>query len=95
MSVEIRRLTLTFELKSYVLNLGADRVGIASVEALNDAPDGRRVEDVLPNARSVVVISLRMLDSVVSTLPSAIHMNTGYITVNAELNRIAYQVSKF
>jgi len=53
------------------------------------------VEDVLPNAKNVVVIALRMLDSVVNTLPSPIYMNTGYIIVNAELNRIAYQVSKF
>ena len=95
MSGEIRQLTLTSELKSYALNLGSDRVGIASVESLNKAPEGRRVEDVLPNARSVVVISLRMLDSVVNTLPSPIYMNTGYITVNTELNRIAYQISKF
>jgi len=88
-------LTLTSELKSFVLDSGADRVGIASVESLKSAPQGRRAEDVLPNARSVVVIALRMLDSVVSTLPSPIYMNTGYITVNAELNRIAYQAAKF
>ncbi len=88
-------MTLTSELKSFVLDLGADRIGIASVKLLKDAPEGRRAEDVLPNARSVVVIALRMLDSVVSTLPSPIYMNTGYITINAELNRIAYQVSKF
>ena len=88
-------MTLTSELKSFAINLGADRVGVASVELLKDAPEGRGVEDVLSNARSVVVIALRMLDSVVSTLPSPIYMNTGYITVNAELNRIAYQVAKF
>jgi epoxyqueuosine reductase QueG len=88
-------LTLTSELKSFALKHGADRIGIASVESLKDSPEGRSVADVLPNARSVIVIALRMLDSVVNTLPSPIYMNTGYITVNAELNRIAYQVSKF
>lgn len=95
MSMEIKRLSLTSKLKSYALNLGADRVGIASIELLKDAPEGRSVADILPNAKSVVVIALRMLDSVVNTLPSPIYMNTGYIIVNAELNRIAYQVSKF
>ena len=95
MTMEVKRLTLTSELKSFALDLGADRIGIASVKLLKGAPEGRRAEDVLPNARRVIVIALKMLDSVVKQIPSPIYMNTGYITVNSELNRMAYQVSRF
>ena len=49
---ERRQLTLTSELKSFALNLGADRVGVVSIESLKDAPEGRRVEDIGTNQAS-------------------------------------------
>lgn len=86
---------LSEEVKRFARSVGADCVGIADAERLKGAPEGRRPRDILPEARSVVVMGLRMLEAVVESLPGPVYMNTGYMTLNAELNRMAYQVAKF
>lgn len=45
------------EVKELCHSLGADLVGIASPERFADAPKGYRPEDVLPSARSVIVLA--------------------------------------
>ncbi|MEW6547691.1 MAG: hypothetical protein AB1446_12385 [Bacillota bacterium] len=51
-------MSLTQEMKQYLKSLGADLVGVAPVERFEGAP--RRPEEILPGARSVVVIGLRI-----------------------------------
>jgi epoxyqueuosine reductase QueG len=41
--------------KQFALSRGADLVGVASVDRLDEAPAGHRPADILPGARSVVV----------------------------------------
>jgi epoxyqueuosine reductase len=58
------------EVKSYAKDKGADLVGIASVDYLNEnAPVGRRPKDILPEARSTIVVGFRWVDSIVDSIP--------------------------
>ena len=55
---------LTREVKRFALEqLGSDLVGIASVDRFEQAPPGHRPDELLPGARSVIVMAGRMLDS--------------------------------
>ena len=46
----------TEKLKSYILDrCGLDAVGIAPASALADEPEGKRPEDILPGAKSIIV----------------------------------------
>jgi len=55
---------LTRTVKEFALKqLGADLVGIAGADRFSEAPVGHRPEDLLPDARSVIVMAGRMLDS--------------------------------
>lgn len=55
---------LTREMKEFALGqLGTDLVGVTSVDRCGHAPAGHRPEELLPGARSVIVMAGRMLDS--------------------------------
>ena len=55
---------LTQEVKEFALKeIGADLVGIADVERFAGAPPGHRPGELLPGARSVIVMAARALDS--------------------------------
>ncbi len=55
---------LTRTVKEFALKqLGADLIGIAGADRFSEAPAGHRPEDLLPDARSVIVMAGRMLDS--------------------------------
>src|SRR5512137_1902761 len=51
--------------KSYARGQGADLVGIASVDRFDDGPRGHRPGELLEGAQSVVVLGLRLLNSLV------------------------------
>ncbi|MFC1920765.1 hypothetical protein ACFLYQ_03460 [Chloroflexota bacterium] len=53
------------EMKSLVKELGADIVGIASVDRFEGAPKGHSPQDLLPGAKSVIVAGIRIPDTVV------------------------------
>ena len=56
----ISRADLTSEVKQAALGFGADVVGIAPVERWDEhVPEGHRPADLLPGARSVVVVGAR------------------------------------
>ena len=58
-------MTPTETIKRYVLeDLGMDAVGIASPEALDDERAGRRPEDILPGAKSVIVFLKHIPDGI-------------------------------
>jgi len=61
----------TQEIKEKAKALGVDLVGIASVDRFADAPEGKRPTDLLPNAKSVIVFGIRILDGVMETLIKA------------------------
>ncbi len=58
-------------IKDKALSLSVDKVGIAGVERFADAPEGKRPQDLLPNAKSVVVFGIKILDGVIETLIKA------------------------
>ncbi len=56
-------MTNTELIKDYVLKrCGADDVGIAPASALHDEPEGKRPEDILPGAKSIIVFLRRIPD---------------------------------
>jgi len=59
----------TKEIKDLVLGkFGMDYCGIAPVERFTEAPEGKRPEDLLPGAKSVIVFGVRILDGALQGL---------------------------
>ena len=56
------------ELHEKALNYGIDVFGIASGD-FNEAPKGHRPIDILPTAKSVIIIGMKMLDAQTDLLP--------------------------
>jgi len=54
----------TQDLKEFARGRGAHLAGIAPVERFAEGPAGHRPDDLLPGARSVVVVALRLFQSV-------------------------------
>ena len=80
-------------IKRLALAKGADLVGIASVESFMKHPEEKRPERLLAEAKSVIVVGVRVLRDTVKTnlLLSALH----HITLNIAHNQIAYDVGRF
>ena len=80
------------DIKRYATAKGADLVGIASVDRFADYPAGRRPQDLIPDAKSVIVVGVRVLADTVrpNLLLSALH----HITLNLYHNQIAYDVGR-
>jgi len=78
--------------KRLAIEKGADLVGIASIDRFASCPNDRRPELLLPSARSVIVVGVRVLRDTVNTnlLLSALH----HITLNMTHNQIAYDVGR-
>ena len=78
--------------KHLALEKGADLVGIASIDRFASQPEDRRPELLLPSAKSVIVVGVRVLRDTVNTnlLLSALH----HITLNMAHNQIAYDVGR-
>lgn len=56
---------MTKKIKDFVLSNGMSLVGIASVDRFADITEGRKPEEILPGAKSVIVFGLHMPDGVV------------------------------
>ena len=57
------------EIKEYAINgLDMDYVGIASADRLSGAPVGARPTDILPGAKSVIVMAVRILQGAVQAI---------------------------
>ena len=76
---------------------GVDLVGFAPVERWDKAgevpPDFRPIA-IWPMARTVIVLGLEMPLPIVETTPSPVHMEM-YKTANAELDRLAYGLTRY
>jgi len=95
------------ELKAFALNdLDMDYAGVSSVERFSEAPQGYRPTDLLPGAKSVVVMAVRLLEGAVQAISRAhddglrhalyIYGTHGYLlTPNLSLNFAAYRMARF
>ncbi len=79
-------------IKRAARHAGADLVGIASTDRFRDYPEDKRPENLLPGARSVIVVGVRVLLDTVkpNLLLSALH----HITLNMYHNQIAYDIGR-
>jgi len=86
---------LTLQVRELAMRLGADIVGIASVDALNTkAPVGHRPEDTLPRAQTVVCLGMKTLDSVFQS-PNPRVARTSYVYLHRRLNDMGWEVASF
>ncbi len=80
------------KMKEFVLSKGADLVGIASVSRFDGAPDGHKPEDILPDAKTVIVCAKRFPNSVVMAGPATSYQHTMTILYN-QLDLIVYEMA--
>lgn len=87
---------LTDMTKTFIINQGADLVGIAPIERFAQAPDKHRPTDFLLGAKSVIVIGIRLLDSIINGLPESRGRYTEhFFATNDELNICANKTARF
>ncbi len=89
-----REAELTSRIKKIAQNLGAKNVGVAEADRFGEAPEGYRPNDILEDAKSVVVLAIPLLKGAVKSAPSREYF-LNYFVVNQELNRIAVQLGRF
>jgi len=92
------------DLKDIAKRFGADLFGVASAEDLNDAPQGHRPKDIVPSAKSVIVLGMKMLDAQTDILPAngdffgappRQDMFRGHNTfISQELDRAGYAIAR-
>lgn len=80
------------DIKNYAVKKGADLVGIASIDSFSGYPEGRHPQDLLPDAKSVIVVGVRVLADTVR--PNLLLSALQYITLNLYHNQIAYDVGR-
>ena len=78
--------------KKFVLSKGADLVGTASMSRLEGAPDGHKPEDILPDAKAVIVFAKRIPNGVVMDGPATSYHNMMIIFYN-QLDLIAHEMA--
>jgi epoxyqueuosine reductase len=95
------------EIKEYAIDrLDMDYVGIASTDRLSGAPEGSRPTDILPGAKSVIVMAVRISKGAIQTIFRAhedglsqllcIYGAHGYtLTPNFHLLFAAYGMARF
>jgi epoxyqueuosine reductase len=83
---------LTREIKELALRAGADLVGIAPAEGW-DAPKGHNPTDLMPNAKSVVVLGIRLLDWILDHGPPRARVFHHMYVINM-LERVAFEVGR-
>jgi epoxyqueuosine reductase QueG len=90
--------TLTKGLKKFAVNEGAALLGIASVERLIGAPEGRRPSDHLPKTKSAISIAVEIPKTVCDTWDHVSHNHYrwyGHKFLNDYLQIIAYKLTLF
>jgi len=98
-------MSLKEDLNGMAMHLGADLFGVASAVDLNDAPLGHRPLDILPNAKSVIVLGIKMLDAQTDILPTdgdsfgeapRQDMFRGHNDfISQQLDRVGYAIARF
>lgn len=85
---------LTKQIRAFALKAGADRVGFALYESMDEAPEGRHPRDILPTGKSMVVIVKRYLEATVDSAPS-FYSALQYTQLNTYIERMAFDISCF
>jgi len=100
-------MNLTELVKKYALDdLDMDYVGIASIDRFSGAPEGHRPEDILPGARAVIVMAIKLPQGAVQAVfrsyeedhrfLQCIYGTHGYaLTPNYHLVFASYRMSRF
>ena len=87
---------LTWKVKDFVKKNGATLVGVATIERFSGAPKGHRPTDLLPNAKSVLSIGLRINKSSIHRLPKTMReYKMSYDVANQRLNSLAWETARF
>lgn len=82
------------KIKDFLRKQGAELVGIAAVENIPEYHPPRSADDIIPGARSVVVMGIPMLRGAVasqSSRVSTVHSKGMF----EELNRLAYEAGRY
>ena len=86
---------LTEKVKELALKqLGADLVGVTSVDRFTKAPAGHKPEELLPGAKSVVVIAGRMLDSTFLSPNPRVYV-LRYSQLRLHYQNLGYELCRF
>lgn len=80
--------------KERARELGADIVGIASVDRFEDAPEGYKPADLVPGAKSVISIGIRQLRSYLEKAPSTLYFMFAYRQKNDYINHICWGIAR-
>lgn len=94
LQVVLQTVSLKEELKKFAFSKGADLVGVASVNRFDEAPEGHRPTDILPNARTVVVCAKRIPESIVSEGPATSYHNVMAVLMS-QLDFIACELAAY
>jgi epoxyqueuosine reductase QueG len=87
---------LTGKVKDFVKKKGATLVGVATTKRFSRAPKGHRPRDILPNAKSVISIGLRINKSSILQLPKTMReYKINYDVANQKLNSLAWETARF
>jgi hypothetical protein len=79
--------------KAFNVQSGAQIVGIASAEVMNQfALDNQKPEQNLPGAKTVISFGIRMLDSIFKT-PNIRTSRFSYMYLHDQLDKIAWKVA--
>lgn len=92
--------SLTKKIKEYAKKLGADIVGIASIDRFKSAPLRMSPKGLLPNAKSVIVCGIHHLDASVELGGEPTPHNMGPYgsqssVMNPKLDDISFLIAKF
>ena len=85
---------LTAAVKERAKQLGADLVGVASADRFEAAPAGHKPEDLLPGAKSVVMMAKRMLSSTFVTPNPRVYV-LRYLQLRSRFQDVGYDMSCF
>jgi epoxyqueuosine reductase len=93
---------LTQKVVDTLLEWGADLVGIAPVERFDDAPEGHRPTDFLPECRSVISIALHLFQGMADvwgewdqpTKTNTPYLFYGYGLTNLETSRMVNRMAR-
>ncbi len=100
-------MSLRDEVKEFALSdLDIDYVGITGVDRLSEAPEGHRPTDILPEAKSVIVMGVKLTEGAVQAIYRAhedglrhlqcIYGTHGYsLTPNYHLKFASYRLARF
>jgi len=87
-------------LKDFALNVAkVDKIGIANIERFKDAPKDMHPLQIMPRARSVIVIASRILRGCYRGIDEGTHWPSysvfGYMRLSGRLFDAAYKISRF